>query len=79
MNWLLLIILVALITIIFQLVRKDRKPSRERSCRVGLNLTIGDMAEAVAFSLDQPPAGGAEPRVEAKDDHLRVRPSSRVV
>ena len=35
--------------------------------RVGFQLPVGDMGQAVAVGLDQPPAGRAEPRVEAED------------
>jgi hypothetical protein len=50
-----------------ELICKVRQPLRERCGRVGLELPVGDMGEPVSFGLDQCPAGGSEPRVEAKD------------
>ena len=40
------------------------------------DLAVGEVGEAVAFGADQPPAGGAEPRVEAKDQRQPSRSSS---
>ena len=34
---------------------------------VGLELAVGEVGQAVAIGADQPPAGRAEPRVEAED------------
>ena len=50
-----------------ELVGKRCKASRQRRGRLGPNLPVGDMSEPIAFGLDQPPAGGAEPGVEAED------------
>ena len=43
---------------------------------IGLELAVGDMAETIAVGLDQPPAGGAEPRVEAEDSQPSLSSSS---
>jgi hypothetical protein len=58
----------------FQLIRQRREATRERRVRLGLDLTIGDMRQAIAFSLDQSPAGRAEAGIEAED--LQARRSS---
>ncbi len=41
---------------------------------VGLQLAVGEMRQAVAVGADQPPAGGAEPRIEPEDQHHSLRP-----
>ena len=51
----------------FELVRKRGEAARQWRIRVRLDLAVGDMRQAVAFSLDQPPAGRAEAGVEAED------------
>jgi hypothetical protein len=51
----------------FELVRERRQPAGKRRAGVGLDLPVGDVGEAIPFRLDQPPAGGAEARVEAED------------
>jgi hypothetical protein len=51
-----------------ELVGEARQPLGKRCRRTGPQLTVGDMAEAVAVGADQAPAGGAEPRIEAEDD-----------
>jgi hypothetical protein len=52
----------------FELVGERGEAARQRSRRVGLDLAVRDVGKAIAFGLDQPPAGGAETRVEAEDD-----------
>jgi hypothetical protein len=47
-----------------------REPARERRLRVGPELAVGDVAEPIALSADDPPAGGAEPGIEAEDDQF---------
>jgi hypothetical protein len=51
----------------FELIGKRRKPSGERRGGVRLDLSVGDVRQAIALSLDQPPAGGAEPGIQAED------------
>jgi hypothetical protein len=51
----------------FKLVRERRQPTGKRCRRIGLDLPVGDVGEAIPFGLDQPPASGAEPGVEAED------------
>jgi hypothetical protein len=46
-----------------QLIGQRRKPSRQGCRRFGPYLPIGDVDQAVSFSFDQPPAGGAEPGI----------------
>jgi hypothetical protein len=58
----------------FELVGECPKAARKRRGCVSLDLAIGDMREAVAVGFDQPPAGGAEARVEA--ENLQVRRSN---
>jgi len=58
----------------FELVGECRKAARKRRGCVSPDLAVGDMREAIAVSLDQPPAGGAEAGVEA--ENLQERRSS---
>jgi hypothetical protein len=60
----------------FDLLRKAREPLGQRRGGVGVYLAIGNVAEAVAVRADQPPSGGAEPRIEAEDDQARRSSSS---
>jgi len=50
-----------------ELIGERGQPARQRYRTIGLDLAVGDVGEAVAFSLDQPPAGGSKARVEAED------------
>jgi hypothetical protein len=60
----------------FQLIRERRQAARQRRVRVGADLAVGDMGEPVALGLDEPPAGGAEPGVEAEDFQASLSSSS---
>jgi hypothetical protein len=51
----------------FELLPKRGKALRQGSGRIRFQLPIGDVLEAIAVSLDQSPAGGAETRIEAED------------
>ena len=51
----------------FELVGKRGQPTRQWSRRIGLDLAVGDVTEAVAVRFDQAPAGGAEARIETED------------
>lgn len=53
----------------FELERKVGEPLRQRRRAVRLELTVGEVRQPVAFGGDQPPAGGAEARVEAENPH----------
>ena len=44
------------------------QPGGERGLRVGADLAVGDVAQAVALGRDHAPAGAAEPGIEAEDD-----------
>ena len=57
-----------------ELIGKSRQPLRQVGTRLPGDLTVRDVREAVAFSLDEPPAGGAEPGVET--ENLQARRSS---
>ena len=49
----------------------ERGEAPGQGCRSpGLDLAVGDMAEAVAFGLDQSPARGSEARVQAQDPYV---------
>ena len=50
-----------------ELAREVGEPFRERGGGAGLELAVGEVGQAVAVGLDQPPAGRAEPGVEAED------------
>nr|GFD52020.1 hypothetical protein [Tanacetum cinerariifolium] len=56
-----------------QRLEQVRQPPRQGHRRIGLDLAVGDMAQPVAVGPDDAPAGGAEPRVEAEDDHVTRR------
>jgi hypothetical protein len=51
----------------FQLVRKRREPLRQRGFGIGFDVTVTDVAEAVASGFDQAPSGGAKAWIEADD------------
>jgi hypothetical protein len=59
-----------------QLVRQTAKTLRKRCAGVGLQMTVGDVAEAIALGADQAPACGAEPRIEAEQDQPSFSSSS---
>jgi hypothetical protein len=44
--------------------------------RVGFQLTVGEVRQAVAIGADQSPAGRAEPGIEAEDDQPSFSSSS---
>ena len=50
-----------------ELLGERGKPARQRRSGVGPDLAVGDVREAIAVSLDQAPAGGAEAGIEAED------------
>jgi hypothetical protein len=58
----------------FELVGQRGQPLRQGCGRIGLDLPVGDVGEPVSVSLDQPPTGRAEARIEAED--LQARRSS---
>ena len=47
---------------------KLKQAGRKRGLRVGPDLAVGDMGQAIALGRDHAPAGAAEAWVEAKDD-----------
>ena len=51
----------------FELRREMRQALRQSVGAIGLQLTVGDVAEPIALGLDQAPARGAEPRIEPED------------
>lgn len=51
----------------FELVGQGGQAPRQGSGRVGLDLAVGDVTEAVAVRFDQAPAGGAKARIETED------------
>ncbi len=51
----------------FERIGQCRKALGKRRGAVGLDLPVGDVAEAIALGRDQAPAGGSEARVEAED------------
>ena len=59
-----------------ELLREPGQPLRQRRRRIGLDLPVGDMSEAVAVGLDQPPAGRAEAGIEAEDPQASFSSSS---
>jgi len=59
-----------------ELLGQPREPLRQRGQRVGLDLAIGAVGKAVAVGFDQPPAGRAEPGVEAEDPQASFSSSS---
>ena len=50
-----------------ELVGEMCETARKFRRAVGLELPVGEMAKAIAVGFDQPPAGGAEARIEAED------------
>ena len=54
------------------------EPFGQRRRRIGLELSVGKVAQAVTVSLDQPPAGGAEPGIEAEDSYIPLPPAGGV-
>jgi len=59
-----------------ELVGEGRKPARQRRVGIRLDLSVGDVRQPIAFSLDQAPAGRAEPRIEAEDFQASFSSSS---
>lgn len=57
-----------------QPLSKRRQPSGKRRGSVRLNLSIGDVRQSIALSLNQPPPGDTESRVKTEDNH---RPPNR--
>src|SRR5690242_10177854 len=49
-----------------------RQAARQWRGAIGLELAIGEMRQAVALGTDQPPAGRAEPGIEAEDQHKDI-------
>jgi hypothetical protein len=60
----------------FQLIAECPKSARQGGRRLGLDLAIGDVDEPVSFSLDQSPAGNAEPGIEAENFQASFSSSS---
>ena len=60
----------------FQLVGECRKPRWQGRFRVGLDLSVGNMRDAIALSLDQAPAGRTQPGVETEDFQASFSSSS---
>jgi hypothetical protein len=60
----------------FELIGEIGEAAWKRRRRVGLQLAVGNMAEAVAIGFDQPPAGRAEAGVEAEDPQASLSSSS---
>jgi len=63
-------------------VMERHQPHGERGRLVGLGRAAGDVDETVALDLDHPPAGAAEPGIDAKDANrsahdLRDSPAGR--
>ena len=52
----------------FELACEVGKAAGEAFLRVGLELAVGEMGQAVALGADQAPAGRRQGRVKAKDD-----------
>jgi hypothetical protein len=50
-----------------ELAGEVRQARRQRLGRIGPELAVGDVAEAVAVGAEQTPAGRAEPGIEAED------------
>ena len=59
---------------LLELIAKRGEALWQGSGGVGLDLTVGEMAEMVALGADKAPTGGAEPRIETED--LQARRSS---
>jgi hypothetical protein len=59
-----------------ELVSERREPARQRRIGVGLDLPVGDMRQAIALSLDQPPAGRAKAGIEAENPQASFSSSS---
>jgi hypothetical protein len=59
-----------------ELVGQRCKPSRQRSVRLGLDLAVCKVSEAVALSFDQAPAGRAEAGIKAKNLQASLSSSS---
>jgi len=60
----------------FQLVSKRRQAAGQRRIRVGFDLAVGDVSEAVPLGLDDSPSGRAEAGVEAENPQERRSSSS---
>ena len=60
----------------FELGRQVGKALGQEFTRVGLELAVADMAQAVTLSLDHAPPGGAQAGVEAEDDQASFSSSS---
>jgi hypothetical protein len=58
------------------LVGECREPARQRRRAISPDLAVGDVSQAIAFSFDQSPAGGAEPGIEAEDFQASFSSSS---
>lgn len=48
-----------------------QQPRGERRLRIGPDLSVGNVGEAVAVGQDDAPAGGGQPGIEAEDDARR--------
>ena len=53
-----------------QFLIQQHQPVRQRQFRIGADLAIVDMAEAVSILCDDAPACGAKAGVEAQNDHI---------
>jgi len=60
----------------FQLVCERGQTLREQRGRVGLDLPVGNVAEAVAVGFDDRPARGAQAGIEAENPQASFSSSS---
>jgi hypothetical protein len=54
------------------------QPARQGHRRIGADLAVGDMRQAIAVGTDDAPAGGAEARIDAEDQHRRKGDAGRL-
>jgi len=60
----------------FKLRREVGKALSQRFGRASFELSVGEMGQSVTLGADQPPAGRAEPGIEAEDDQPSFSSSS---
>jgi hypothetical protein len=60
----------------FELIRKRGEPAWQGYAGVGVDLSVGDVTQAIAFSFDQSPTGRAKAGVEAENLQASLSSSS---
>jgi hypothetical protein len=62
-----------------QCARQFRQPGRQRQVRLGPDLAVGKVRQAVTFGPDDPPTGRGQGRIEAEDDQASFSITSSLI